>query len=57
MDNLYSEFSLMKFKASPVIKRLVRAKYHGRKTGKGFYRYEDGKIVGETIMSAEFRLQ
>lgn len=57
MDNLYQEYSLMKFKASPVIKRLVRAKYHGRKTGKGFYRYEDGKIIGETIMSAEFRLQ
>jgi 3-hydroxybutyryl-CoA dehydrogenase len=57
MDNLYSEYSLMKFKASPVIKRLVRAKYHGRKTGKGFYRYEDNKIIGETIISAEFRLQ
>lgn len=57
MDNLYQEYSLMKFKASPVIKRLVRAKYHGRKTGKGFYRYEDDKIIGETIISAEFRLQ
>ena len=57
MDNLYQEYSLMKFKASPVIKRLVRAKYHGRKTGKGFYRYEDNKIIGETIISAEFRLQ
>lgn len=57
MDNLYQEYSLMKFKASPVIKRLVRANYHGKKTGKGFYRYENGKITGETIMSAEFRLQ
>jgi 3-hydroxybutyryl-CoA dehydrogenase len=57
MDNLYQEYSLQKFKASPVIKRLVRANYHGRKSGKGFYRYENGKIIGETIMSAEFRLQ
>jgi 3-hydroxybutyryl-CoA dehydrogenase len=57
MDNLYQEYSLMKFKASPVIKRLVRAKYHGKKTGKGFYRYENGKITGETIISAEFKLQ
>ena len=57
MDNLYQEYSLMKFKASPVIKRLVRAKYHGKKTGKGFYRYENGKISGETIISAEFKLQ
>lgn len=57
MDNLYQEFSLQKFKASPVIKRLVRANYNGRKSNKGFYKYENGKIVGETIMSAEFRIQ
>jgi 3-hydroxybutyryl-CoA dehydrogenase len=57
MDNLYQEYSLQKFKASPVIKRLVRANYHGRKSGKGFYKYENGKVAGETIMSAEFRLQ
>jgi len=58
MDNLYTEYSLMKFKASPVIKRLVRAKYYGKKVGKGFYRYdESGKITGETIISAEFKLQ
>jgi 3-hydroxybutyryl-CoA dehydrogenase len=57
MDNLYQEYSLQKFKASPVIKRLVRANYHGRKSNKGFYKYENGKIVGETIMSAEFRIQ
>ncbi len=56
MDNLHSEYSLQKFKASPVIKRLVRANYHGKKSGKGFYRYENGKIVGETIVSTEFKL-
>jgi 3-hydroxybutyryl-CoA dehydrogenase len=57
MDNLYQEYGLMKFKASPVIKRLSRANYLGKKTGKGFYRYEAGKIVGETIISAEFKLK
>jgi len=57
MDNLYNEYSLQKFKASPVLKRLVRANYFGKKTGKGFYRYENGKITGETIISAEFKLQ
>lgn len=56
MNNMYSEYSLQKFKASPIIKRLVRANYHGKKSGKGFYRYENGKIVGETIVSAEFKL-
>ena len=56
MDNLHSEYSLQKFKASPVIKRLVRANYHGKKSGKGFYRYESGKIIGETIVSTEFKL-
>jgi 3-hydroxybutyryl-CoA dehydrogenase len=57
MDNLYQEYGLFKFKASPVLKRLVRANYSGKKAGKGFYKYDNGKIVGETIISAEFKLQ
>ena len=57
MDNLYQEYSIMKFKASPVIKRLVRANYHGKKSGRGFYRYENDKICGETLMSAEIKFQ
>ncbi len=57
MDNLYTEYSNLKFKASPVIKRLVRANYHGKKVGKGFYKYENGKKAGETIIHAEFKLQ
>jgi 3-hydroxybutyryl-CoA dehydrogenase len=57
MDNLYTEYSNLKFKASPVIKRLVRAKYYGKKVGKGFYKYENGKKAGETIIHAEFKLQ
>jgi 3-hydroxybutyryl-CoA dehydrogenase len=57
MENLYEEYSLMQFKASPVIKRLVRANYYGKKCGKGFYKYENDKIVGETIISAEFKLK
>ncbi len=57
MDNLYQEYGMMKFKASPVIKRLVRANYHGKKGGKGFYKYENGKISAETIISTEFKMQ
>lgn len=49
MDNLYSEYGEKKYKASPIIKRLVRANYLGRHVGKGFYNYESGKPVGNTI--------
>jgi len=45
MDNRYSEFGNSKYKASPVIKRLVRANYLGRLNGKGFYNYEGSKPV------------
>ncbi len=46
MDNLYTEFGDIKYKASPLIKRLVRANQLGRKTGKGFYQYdENGKKI------------
>ncbi len=55
MDNLYQEFGLHKFKASPIIKRLVRSNNLGRKTNKGFYIYENGKKVGHNITSTEFR--
>lgn len=40
MDELYDEFGFMKYKTSPIIKRLVRAKHLGRKTGQGFYTYD-----------------
>lgn len=54
MDNLYHEFGLQKFKTSPIIKRLVRANYLGKKVNKGFYKYEDGKITSQAITSTEF---
>ncbi len=52
MDNLYAEFGDKKYKASPIIKRLVRANYLGRRTGKGFYNYEGSKPVSNTITCA-----
>ena len=55
MDNLYAEYGLQKFKASPIIKRLVRAGYHGQKTSKGFYKYVDGKIISQAITATEFK--
>ena len=52
MDNLYQEYGDKKYKASPVIKRLVRANYLGLQTKKGFYNYEGDKPVGNTITCA-----
>lgn len=43
MDNLYSEFGEIRYKPSPIIKRLVRAGMVGRTSGEGFYLYPDGK--------------
>ncbi len=40
MENLYNEFGDVKYKASPLIKKLVRANHLGRATGRGFYEYD-----------------
>ncbi len=48
MDNLYDEFGSSKYKPHPIIKRLVRAKHWGQRTGEGFYKYDEaGKIIKE----------
>lgn len=52
MDNLYSEFGDKKFKASPLIRRLVRAKQLGRTTGSGFYIYDgNGKRINNRLFN------
>ncbi len=52
MDNLYAEYGERKYKASPILKRLVRANFVGKYVGKGFYNYEGDKPVSNTISCA-----
>jgi len=54
MDNLYFEFGMQKFKAAPILKRMVRSNFLGRKVGKGFYLYEEGHIKKHLITTTEF---
>ncbi len=44
MDNLYAEFGEIKYKASPLIKRLVRANQLGCKVHIGFYEYDENGL-------------
>ena len=46
LDNLYREFGDLKYKASPLLKKMVRANHLGRETRQGFYEYnEEGKKI------------
>jgi len=38
-DVLYREFQDSKYRACPLLRKMVRAGYLGKKTGRGFYRY------------------
>ncbi len=40
-ENLYEEFGDLKYKASPLIKKLVRSNQIGRRNNHGFYTYKD----------------
>jgi len=56
MDNLFAEFGEHGYKASPIIKRLVRANYLGKASGQGFYKYDThGRINGDTVTCPEFK--
>ena len=47
MENLFAEFGDSKYKPCPILKRMVRANMVGRRTGEGFYRYQDGKKIAK----------
>jgi 3-hydroxybutyryl-CoA dehydrogenase len=40
---MYDEFKERRFASPPLLKRLVLAGWHGKKTGKGFYDWSDAK--------------
>ena len=47
-ENLYDEFGDIKYKSSPLLKKLVRANQWGRRTGRGFYEYsKDGVKINK----------
>ncbi|MEA3450376.1 MAG: 3-hydroxyacyl-CoA dehydrogenase family protein, partial [Bacteroidota bacterium] len=41
LENMYEEFGDMKYKASPILRRLDRSGQTGRKVCRGFYLYDD----------------
>src|SRR5512133_1892738 len=53
-ENLYDEFGEVKYKSSPLLKKLVRANNWGRRTGRGFYEYnKDGmKMAKNSFLQA-----
>jgi 3-hydroxybutyryl-CoA dehydrogenase len=38
---MFDEFKEKRFAAPPLLKRMVMAGWHGKKTGRGFYDYAD----------------
>jgi 3-hydroxybutyryl-CoA dehydrogenase len=53
MENLYKEFGDLKYKPSPLMKKLVRANHLGRVSGEGFYRYSNGKKINHSSKEEE----
>ncbi len=46
MENLFHEYGNIKYKPSPLIMRLYRAKYYGISRRKGFYNYDEtGRLI------------
>ena len=46
LDNLYKEFGDLHYKASPILKKMVRGNRLGRETHHGFYSYdEEGSVI------------
>ena len=44
-NELYEEFKRPEYAPPPLLKRMVAAGRHGRKTGRGFYEYEPARAA------------
>ncbi len=56
MEQLYNEFGTSQFKASPLIKRLVRAHNNGIRSEKGFYLYNaNGQKTGMNVSATQIK--
>ncbi|HEV2281604.1 MAG TPA: 3-hydroxybutyryl-CoA dehydrogenase [bacterium] len=42
-EAMYQEFKDTRYAAPPLMRKMVLAGYHGRKTGRGFYEYPEGR--------------
>lgn len=48
MDELFREFGDMKYRPPAILKKLVRAGHLGKKSGRGFFQYDEfGRAIGE----------
>jgi 3-hydroxybutyryl-CoA dehydrogenase len=48
-NSLYEEFKRAEYAPPPLLKRMVAAGHHGRKTGRGFYEYAPSQAVLQAV--------